>query len=217
MLYQLHSSTAARGEPVCRRVSRDVCDYFGSPSSGTGGWGFCFGVFPTILYHVYFSPAARGKPVCRRVSRDVCGDCGSPPSRMGRGNFDSASLNSSIPRFILPGCARHLRRIGSPSSGTGGCGICFGVFPTILYHVYFFPAARGEPVCRRLSRDVCGYFGLPPNGTGRWGFLFGVFPTMLYQLHFLTAARGEPVCRRVTRDVCGYFGSPPSRTGEWGF
>ena len=33
---------------------------FGWPPSGTGGWGFCFGVFPTILYHVYFSPLRGG-------------------------------------------------------------------------------------------------------------------------------------------------------------
>ena len=25
-----------------------------------------------------------------------------------------------------------------------------------FHHVNFSPAARGEPVCRRLSRDVCG-------------------------------------------------------------
>ena len=26
----------------------------------------------------------------------------------------------------------------------------------ILHHVYFSPAARGKPVFRRVSRDVCG-------------------------------------------------------------
>ena len=38
-------NSSARGGPVCRWVSKDVFGDFGSPPSGTGGWGFCFSVF----------------------------------------------------------------------------------------------------------------------------------------------------------------------------
>ena len=34
--------------------------------------------------------------------------------------------------------------------------ILFWRLSIILQHIYFSPAARGEPVCRRVSRDVCG-------------------------------------------------------------
>ena len=34
--------------------------------------------------------------------------------------------------------------------------IFFWRLSIILHHVYFSPAARGEPVFRRVSRDVCG-------------------------------------------------------------
>ena len=36
--------------------------------------------------------------------------------------------------------------------------ILFWRLSIILHHVYFSPAARGEPVFRRVSRDVCGDF-----------------------------------------------------------
>ena len=132
----------------------------------------------TSSHPVYFSPAARGEPVCRRLSRDVCGDLVSLQGQRKGSNFVLASFRRRYTMYIFPGCAggtgslaglkRRLRRFGSPSSGTGRWGFCFGVFPTILYLVYFSPAARGEPVCRRVSRDVCGDFGSPPSGMGGW-------------------------------------------------
>ena len=61
---------------------------------------------------------------------------------MGRENFVLAPFNSSTPHFILPGCARHLRRFGSPPSGTAGCGFCIAVFP-IIFTMYISPRLRG--------------------------------------------------------------------------
>ena len=43
-------------------------------------------------------------------------------------------------------------------------GILFWRLLTSLYHVNFSPAARGEPVSRRVSRDVGSDFGSPPSG-----------------------------------------------------
>ena len=39
----------------------------------------------------------------------------------------------------------------------------------------FADAARGKPVCRRVSRDVCGDFGSPPSETGGWNFVLASF------------------------------------------
>ena len=55
----MNFSPAARGEPVCRRLSSHVCGDFGSPPSGTGGCGFCFGVFQ-LIYTTYISPRLSG-------------------------------------------------------------------------------------------------------------------------------------------------------------
>ena len=59
ILNDVYFSPAALEEPVCRRISIDVCGNFGSPPSGTEGWGFCFGVFQ-LFYTMYISPRPRG-------------------------------------------------------------------------------------------------------------------------------------------------------------
>ena len=59
---------------------------------------------------------------------------------------------------------------------------------TILYHVHFSRAARGEPFCWRLSTNDCGGFGLHTSGTGGWGFRFSVFQ------HLTSQRIGLPSC-----------------------
>ena len=53
--------------------------------------------------------------------------------------------------------------------------ILFWCVSTILYHVHFSRAARGEPFCSRLSTHGCGGFGSHTSGTEGWGFRFSVF------------------------------------------
>ena len=92
------------------------------------------------------------------------------------------------------------------SKRNGRVGILFWRLSTTLYHVYFSPAARGEPVCRRVSRDVCGDYGSPPSGKGRGNFVLASFNSSIPHLILLGCARH---LRR--------FGSPPSGTGGCGF
>ena len=178
ILYHIYFSPAARGGPVCRRVSRDVCGDCGSPPSGTGGWEFCLRVFQQ-LYTMYIPPRPRGG------NRFAGGSLETFAANLVRlraeregGDFVLGSFNNFIPHIFLPGCAggtglpaglyRRLRRFWFASKRNGRVWILFWRLSTILYHIYFSPAARGEPVCRQLFGHVCGDFGSPPSGTGGW-------------------------------------------------
>ena len=57
--YHLPFSRAARGAPACRRLSTHGCGRFGLYTSGTGRWGFGFGIFKQF-YTMYISPGLRG-------------------------------------------------------------------------------------------------------------------------------------------------------------
>ena len=52
-------SRAARGAPACRQHSTHGCGGFGLCTSGTGRWGFGFGMFKQF-YTMYISPGLRG-------------------------------------------------------------------------------------------------------------------------------------------------------------
>ena len=76
-------------------------------------------------------------------------------------------------------------RGGNRFSGESLRKVCsdFGSPPSV-----FFPAARREPVCRRVAIDVCGDFGSPPSGTG-CEFCCGVFQK-LYTKNVYRLLRG---------------------------
>ena len=94
-------------------------------------------------------------------------------------------------------------------------GVLFFVFPTMLYHVHFSAAARGEPIFGGfLVKFAAIWFAFKQNG--RVMILFWPLSIILYDVYFFTVTRREPVCRRVSRVVCGDFGSPPSGTGGCG-
>ena len=46
-----------------------------------------------------------------------------------------------------------------------GWNIVLASFISSIPH-FILPGCTGEPVGRRVSRDVCGDFGSPPSGTG---------------------------------------------------
>ena len=60
---------------------------------------------------------------------------------------------------------------------------------TNLWCVWFSPAARVEPFCRRLSSHVCVDFGSPPSETGGWWLCFGVFQ-QIYAVYDSRRLRG---------------------------
>ena len=57
--YHVPFSRAARGAPACRQLSTHGCRGFGLYTSGTGRWGFGFGMFKQF-YTMYISPGLRG-------------------------------------------------------------------------------------------------------------------------------------------------------------
>ena len=59
ILYHVHFSRAARGTRACRWLSFHGGSDFVLYISGTGGWGFGFGMFKQF-YTMYNSPALRG-------------------------------------------------------------------------------------------------------------------------------------------------------------
>ena len=104
-LYHVYLFSAARGEPVCRRVSKDVCGDFGSPPSGTEGWRFCLGVFPTI-YTMYIYSRLRGGNRFAGGSLETFAAILVRLQAEREGvDFVLASFNKFTPRIFLPGCA----------------------------------------------------------------------------------------------------------------
>ena len=187
ILYHEFFSRAARGKAACRRLSTCGCGNFGSYTSGTGGWGFCFGVCQQFLFTMYISPGLREGNL-------FVGD--SPPTvaavlvcilaeREG-GDFVLVcfqQLNS--PRIGLPSCAggtglpaalyARLQRFLFAYKKNGRVGILFWCVSTFSYHVPFSRAARGEPACRRLSTHDCGNFCSHTRRTGIWVFVLVCF------------------------------------------
>ena len=60
---------------------------------------------------------------------------------------------------------------------------------TNLCCVYFSPATRGKPFCRRLSNNVCVDFGSPTIEPGGWELCFGVFQ-QIYAVYIPRQLRG---------------------------
>ena len=57
--YHVPFSRAARRAPACRQLSTHGCGGFGLYTSGTGRWGFGFGMFKQF-YTMYITPGLRG-------------------------------------------------------------------------------------------------------------------------------------------------------------
>ena len=102
------------------------------------------------------------------------------------GDFVLAFLNKLILCMILAGW--RLQRFWFPSKRNGRV-IMFWRLSTNLYCLYFSPATRGKPFCRRLSNNVCVDFGSPPSEPGGWGLCFGVF-RQIYTVYDSRRLRG---------------------------
>ena len=151
ILYHVHFSRAAWGEPFCWRLSTNGCDGFGLHTSGTnklstyrppelrGGNQLAVGPLRTIeAIFVRIQGEREGGYLVLCVS---IFSYHVPSSRAARG---------------APACRRLSTQVcgdfGSHTSGTEGWGSWSGV-STILYLVHFSRAARGKPACWRLSTN----------------------------------------------------------------
>ena len=102
----MYISSGLRRGTGFRRLSNYGRGDFSLHTSGTGGWGFCFGV-GKHFYTMYITPgSARGEPACRRLSTHGCGDFGSHTrGTEGCGYLVLVCVNSFIPCTFLPGFA----------------------------------------------------------------------------------------------------------------
>ena len=97
--------SGAWGEPVYRRVSSHLFSDFGSPLSGTEGWRFCLGVFPTIYTMYIFSRLRGGNRFAGGSLETFAAILVRLQAEREGGEFVLASFNKFTPRIFLPGCA----------------------------------------------------------------------------------------------------------------
>ena len=75
-------STAARVEPVCRRLSSHVCVHFGLPPAKRKDRDYVLASFNKFILCMILTGCAGGTAL-PMLSSDVCVDFGSPPSKTG--------------------------------------------------------------------------------------------------------------------------------------
>ena len=147
---------------------------------------------------MYITPgSARGEPACRRLSTQVSCDFGSHTSGMEGWGLCFGVCQQFYTMYISPGLRGGKRladgslltvtailvRIQAKREGGGYVLVCFNRF----IQCTFLPAARGTPVCQRISTHGYGDFGSQRNG--RVGILFCCVSTFLYH-EFSPGLRG---------------------------